>query len=242
MEIKNPMFNSIDTEVVGGQTASMKGITIKTAILLGITFLSAIIIMILKVYSYPLLIVSSVICLVVCIFGMRNPKMAPISGSIYAACQGIWLGSISVLLSMIEGFEGAASIAVVATLAIFLTMLALYSTKIVRATSTLAKVMMTTGMAIFVFFIIGFILNIFGNSLIFDMLYGNTMISALLAVVFIAYGAFMLVFNFNEAESYVEGGFDKSYEWAAAFSLIVSIIYIYIQVLRFVIIILGRRK
>lgn len=242
MKVNNPMFSVLDNDTVVEHQATMRGVTVKTALLLAITFLSAIAVMAFNINSYPLLAVASVVGLVSVIIGRTNVKAAAVCGVIYSACEGLWLGSIAVILSTIEGFEGAVPIAIVATLAIFLTMLALYSTKIVKATSTLMKVMSAAGLAIFVFFIVSFILQLFGNSVILDMFYGNTILSAVLAVLFIAYGAFMLVFNFDEAKSYVDNGLDKRYEWTAALGLMVTIIYIYIQILRFVIIILGNRK
>lgn len=242
MKIKNPVFSGIDIDVDVVNKASMLGVTAKTAILLAVTFISAIAIMVNGYYSLISLAIVSVIGVIAVIIGRSNANVASIASIVYAICEGVLLGTISGIVSSVSGFEGAVPIAITATLTIFLTMLVMYSIKVVSVTPTLVKVMSAAGVSILVFFMISFIMSLFGASSIMTMFYENTIFAALLCVLFIAYGSFMLVFNFNEAQTYVENGFDKKFEWVAALGLIISIIYIYIQVLRFVILIMARKK
>ncbi|MFI3251571.1 MAG: Bax inhibitor-1/YccA family protein [bacterium] len=242
MRISNPVFSSLSQESTGENQATMRGVAKKTGILLAITFIVAITFMVLGVYDYWMLIASSIIGMIAVIMGRTNPKAAPIAGVVYAACEGVLLGTISGLFASIEGFEGAVPIAVLATLAVFITMVLLYSTKIVAATPTLMKVMYSAGMAIIMFMLLSFVLSLFGFNSIMNMFTTNITFTAILMLLFIGYGAFMLVLNFNEAQQYVEAGFDESYEWIAALGLIVTIVFIYIQILRFVVLILGNRR
>lgn len=240
MKISNPMFSSIEQTTTENR-ATFRGITNKTGFLLALTFLTALFFMITGYFSYPLLIVSTVVGFIAVIMGRMNPRMAMTCGIIYGVCEGMFLGLIAAMIGLIPGYEAVVPIAILATLSIFTTMLVLYSTKVVAATPRLYKVLSTAGSAMLLFILLAFVLSLFGNNVIMEMMYGNTTMGVLFAVLFIAYGSFMLVLNFDEAQSYVENGFDKSFEWVAALGLMITVIYIYIQVLRFVLLIMQKR-
>lgn len=242
MNLKNPIFSSIENDGVIENSATMRGVTAKTSILLVLTVISALVIMFTSYYSYSLLMISGIIGFVAIMIGRNNVNVAPVSGVVYSICEGVFIGTISGIVSSVSGFEGAVPIAILATISIFFTMLVLYSIKVVAATPTLTKVMSIAGMSIMLFLMFSVVLSLFGNTAIMDMFSENILVAVLLSLFFIAYGTFMLVFNFNEAQQYVENGFDKKYEWVAALGLIMTILYIYIQVLRFVVLIMGNRK
>ena len=63
-----------------------------------------------------------------------------------------------------------------------------------------------------------------------------------ITLLLILYGSFMLVINFDNAKMIVSTGADKKYEWAVSLGLLVSIIYIYVQVIRLIIIIYARTR
>lgn len=241
MNVKNPMFSSFAEGTIETSKASFRGILAKTSLLLVISISIALYIMIsgFNSLSYVMLSVGSIVGFISVMIGRMNPKAAPICGLIYAVCEGLFLGCISAIAETY--YPGAAAIAIVATFSIFIVMLVLYNFKIVQATPMLYKVLSTVGLSIMVFMLIAILMNLFGATFLMDMFVGNSTFSAILAAIFIAYGSFMLVANFEEARTYAENGFDKKYEWCAALGLIVTLIYIYIQVLRFVMIILSNR-
>ncbi len=234
MKANNPIFGAIEQGVTD-QKATFKGVTNKTLFLLLLTVATAFASMAFGTPNYIFLAVSGVVGTICVIMGRFNPKMAMIAGIIYAICEGLFLGYMSLVFETV--FPGIVNISVVATLLIFTTMLFLYKTKIVQATPMLSKVLMTAGLAIMLLFLTSFIFSMF-NVAIFSI---DNPLYIVFAALLIVYGAFMLVLNFDEAKYYVETGVDKTYEWTAALGLIITLIYIYIQVLRFVAIAMARR-
>ena len=68
----------------------------------------------------------------------------------------------------------------------------------------------------------------------------NSGLVLLMSAFILLYGAFMLVLDFEQVNVIVANGFDKRYEWTAALGLMVTIVWIYIEVLRLLAIISNR--
>ncbi len=243
MKANNPMFSTLADQSVDSSAskASLKGVIVKTGLLLIITMIVSIYLMAteLSTLSYGMLIASTIIGFISVMIGRTNPNVASICGVIYAVCEGIFLGYLSAIVNSYA--PGAVPIAVVSTFTVFVVMLVLYSMKIVQASPVMYKVLSTVGISILLFSFMTVILSLFGNNFLSSLFFENSMFAAILCAGFIVYGSFMLVINFEEARAYTEQGFDKKYEWCAALGLIITIIYIYIQILRFVALIMAKR-
>lgn len=242
MKMNNPMFSALSDASVSGDSsrASLKGVINKTTLLLLVVVSVALFVMFVgfNSLSYGMLMVSSIVGFIAVMVGRMNAKAAMVAGLIYSVCEGIFLGALTAIADTF--YPGAAAIAVVGTFSIFMVMLCLYRTKIIQATATFYKVMAIVGLSLLVFSLFSVILSLFGNNAISGMFYGNSTMAVILCIGFIMYGSFMLVINFEEAKSYADNGFDKNYEWCAALGLIVTVVYIYVQVLRFVMIIMSK--
>lgn len=236
MESNNPIFSTFE-EGVTTERATFKGITNKTLFLLIVTIMTALFTMFIGAYlTLPVLLFASIGGVIAVIIGRSKPSSAHIAGIIYSICEGILVGYVSVVYDIF--YPGAVQIAVVGTFAIFTIMLLLYKSNIVQATPTFYKVMGAASLAIIFTYLGIFVLSLFGmfNGFdLFDPLY------AIICILMIAYASFMLVLNFDEAKHYVDNGLDKQYEWTASLGLIVTIIYIYLRVLRFAAILVSRR-
>jgi len=134
-------------------------------------------------------------------------------------------------------YPGVAVAAVIGTASIFTVMLFLYSSRTIRVTSRFRKIMYSVLLAFLVFFIVFGLLGLFGSgvSISEPMALGITGI-------LIIFGALMLTLDFDRAEMIVESGADKSYEWVVAVGLMVTIVWIYIELLRFLAILASRRN
>ncbi len=235
MDANNPMFSSFE-QGVSENSATFSGITNKTIFLLIITIVSAVMVLFTGILSYPILIGSTILGVVAVIMGRVKPNIAHIASVIYAICEGVFLGYISFVFDSF--YPGSVQIAIIGTFSIFTVMLLLYKSNIVQATPTFYKVMGAASLGILITYLMMFCLSLFGlfNGIsIFDPLY------AIICILLIAYASFMLVLNFDEAKYYVDNGLDKKYEWSAALGLIITIIYIYIRVLKFAAILVSRR-
>lgn len=237
MKANNPIFKGmVDSEIQTGQRATLSGIIGKTSLLLLITAFIAGLVMIGAFNPYPFLFIGSIVGMIAVVMGRLKPQYAMASSIVYAACEGMFVGALSLIAEIYV--PGVVMISVVATISIFAVMLGLYKMKIVQATPMLTKVLMGAGLAIVLCMGCSLVLQLFG---VFSGIDLFSPLYLLLSAVLVIYGSFMLVLNFDEANYYVNSGLDKAYEWVASLGLIVTILYIYVQILRLLVSLLGNR-
>ncbi len=238
---QNPVFSKIEVGTTHYQdvdAASYKGITIKTALLLGVTVLVGIITAYLlptilannPAGLYVALVVSSIVGFIAILVGRLSSRASKYAGVIYSACQGLFLGTLTAIAEAY--FEGIGSLAIFSTLIIFGTMLVLYAVGVLRKGNFFRKMAygMTFGAMILLIFT-----SIFG--LFMPSIYSNLPLMIGLEAFFLIYGVVTLIFNFDEATYVVESGCTKDAEWNVSLGLTVSILYIYVEILRLLILI-----
>lgn len=241
---QSPLFSNIHTgDVVYDNVdqATYKGITIKTFILLGIAILIA------SVMAFALptilvnnpsvyvtsLIISSIVGFIAVIVGRTSERKAKYASVIYAVCEGLFLGSLSAFAEMFV--PGAVTTAVFTTVVLFTIMLVLFATGIMRVGSKFRT--MCFGLTLGALGII-LIMSIFSLFITDYSTYLNIMIGIEIFLLF--YGVITLSLNFAEAQNVVERGASKDAEWSVSLGLLVSIVYIYIEVLRLIILFAQR--
>lgn len=238
----NPVFKTIERDYAYDDVnrATYRGITVKTLLLLviaAVTGFLAIIYMPIEVL-YSMLIVASIVALISVLIATRSPRLAMPFGILYSISEGLILGVLTAIFEAIV--PGVASTAILATLVIFIVMLFLYSSRTIRVTRRFSKIMYAGLISILLFFVISGVLSIFGGGFALNIL-ANPLISIVIGVIMIIFGALMLTLDFDRAEMLVEGGADKRYEWVAAIGLMVTIIWIYVEVLRVVALLAASR-
>ncbi len=234
----NPMFSNVETtnSYVSTDTATYKGVTLKTLLLLGIAGIAGILSGLLLYKSEnlglyaALLIISSIVGIITIIIGRTNAKASAVCGIIYSACEGLFLGSITLIADLY--YQGIAVIAVASTAVIFAVCLAIFACGAMRNTSTLRNILVLTLCSIVGVSLVLLILNLFNIDGTSKIISNNLGLIIFIEILYILYGVVMLFMNFNEATSYVQNGATKDFEWMAAFGLLVSILYIYLEVLR----------
>jgi len=166
--------------------------------------------------------------LLVGIFCAMNPRSAALLGAIYAVLQGFCLGAISAAFdAQTEGIVGAA---ILATLAVFVVALFLYVTRIIRPTRKMAFGVAAGigGLALLYFFV--FVLSIFDWSWLYSDSFQTIGFIVSLAAVVLA--ALSLTLDFAVIERGAAAGAPKYMEWYSAYGLMVTIIWLYITLLR----------
>lgn len=240
----NPVFSGIRVDEGVETAASVKGVAVKTLLLLGVALLSAILsitygfeLILGNSFAYFAIIITALICGVV---GQVNPNAAKLCSFIYAACEGAVLGLVSFMVDAVIG--GIVLTAIMITATIFGVMLLLYSTNIIRVTGKFVRVMSSIGITIFVISLV-YLISYFidRNNILITALTSNTGLVLLISGLVLLYGAFMLALDFEQVNVIVANGFDKKYEWTAALGLMVTLIWIYIEVLRILLIFASRR-
>lgn len=243
----NPMFNSVNInyDEVSENQATYGGVTIKTLFLLGVTGIAGIIsgLGLYNVTNYAalssILVLCSILGLISVIIGRNSLRYSKFFGVLYSVCEGVLLGTVTCLADMF--YEGIALLAILGTAAVFLICLLMFACGAMRNTSKLSSILMTMFFSIIFISLILTICAVFNVPGISTILYDNFMVAIIVELLFIVYGSIALFLNFNEVTYYVKSGADKNFEWIASFGLLVSILYIYLEILRLLMYILGRK-
>jgi uncharacterized YccA/Bax inhibitor family protein len=179
-------------------------------------------------FSYGWMIGAAIAGMIVGFVTIFVPKWAPITAPIYSACQGYFLGAISSVIN--QRYPGIASQAVLATVATALAMLFLYATRIVRVTDAFMRIVVGCTGALVLLYISSWILRLFGVNVSF--LYDSSPLSIGISAVAIGLAALNLLLDFDFIEQKSREGAPKSLEWYGAFGLMVTLIWLYLEILR----------
>ena len=157
-----------------------------------------------------------------------NPRRAALLGVIYAALEGYVLGAISAMFdAQTEGIVGAA---IVGTVCVFIAALVLYVLRIIRPTNKMAFGVAAAmcGLGLLYFFV--FILSIFN----WTWLYSDSFrtIGIVVTAIAVILAALSLTLNFAAIEAGVEAGAPKFMEWYCAYGLMVTVVWLYVELLR----------
>jgi uncharacterized YccA/Bax inhibitor family protein len=156
------------------------------------------------------------------------PSRAALLGILYAILEGFCLGAISAAFdAQTDGIVGAA---VLATVCVFAVALFLYATRIIRPTRRMAFAVAAGIGGLLLLYLFVFVLSIFNWS----WLYSDEFRSVGIVVTGIAVilAAMSLMLDFATIEAGVEAGAPKQLEWYLAFSLTVTLVWLYLELLR----------
>jgi uncharacterized YccA/Bax inhibitor family protein len=153
----------------------------------------------------------------------------------YAAAEGLFLGGISRMFE--EQWNGIVPQAVLATLAVFAVTLAAYKSGRVRATPKFRRTVLIAMGGYLVFCLINLVVMMVGGGGDFGLRQGPLGIAIGLFAVGLA--AAMLILDFDFAEQGVRNGLPERYSWLAAFGLVVTLVWLYIELLRLIAILRG---
>jgi uncharacterized YccA/Bax inhibitor family protein len=157
-----------------------------------------------------------------------KPTLARITAPLYAVAEGLVLGAISAAFE--AQFEGIVLQAVALTIGVFATMLVLYATGRIRVTPRLRTgIIAATGAVCLVYFV-SILFSIFGSGVPFIHDSGPIGIGFSLLVVGIA--AMNLTLDFDFIERAEEAGAPRHLEWFAALGLVVTLVWLYLELLR----------
>jgi len=238
-----PLFTNIKTGAAtydDTNKATYKGITVKTLILFAITVGIAIAASLalptflteenIEIFI-GLIIASTILAIVSAIIGRLSYRLAMPFSIMYSVSMGFLLGSIT---AMVELFvPGIGTAAVFATLIIFAIMLLLFFTGVIKGGRVLRSIFFGVILGIFSLGLFTLILVLTGK-LAYDQY-----LWLLLAIegLYLIYAVVMLCFNFLEAEAVVRNGATKSAEWSVSLGLMTTLAYIYVELLRILLII-----
>jgi uncharacterized YccA/Bax inhibitor family protein len=182
-----------------------------------------------EVRGFPGLALIGILVGFACVIAIYfRPMWAKFLAPVYALGEGYFLGVIS---KAYEGYQhGIVVQAVGATLGVFAVMLFLYKTKIIKVTDKFRRIVITATMGLMVFYLFSFILNLFGSGVPFlqsasPLGIGFSLFAAGLA-------AMNLAIDFDFIERGARQGLPKGMEWFAAFALVITLVWLYLELLR----------
>lgn len=147
----------------------------------------------------------------------------------YAALEGLFLGTLSSVLG--AAYPGIVQQAMLGTFAAFGGMLIAYRSGKLRATPKFTKMLMIAGMGYFAVAMVSFITAMFGVGGGWGF-YGAGPLGVLLAVAGVGLASLFLVLDFDMIEQGVRRGLPERESWRAAFGLTVTLIWVYVEILR----------
>lgn len=170
-------------------------------------------------------IIAGFILAIIMRFKPQNAKVLSVA---YAVCEGLAIGGLSAMYEMqLKGI--VANAALITFLTLFM-MLMLYKTGIIRATDTFKKVIFTATASIMVFYLVSIVISFFSPN--FISIWNTGMLGIVLSVVFCAVAALNFILDFDFIEQGARNMAPKYFEWFGAFSLLVTIVWLYLELLR----------
>jgi uncharacterized YccA/Bax inhibitor family protein len=157
-----------------------------------------------------------------------KPHLAKFLAPIYALTQGLVVGAISAVYE--AQWDGIVLQAVGATLGVFLVTLAMYALRIVKVTNRMRNIVIAATLGLAVFYLFAFVLSLFGVE--FSMFTSPSWFGIGFSVFVAGLAAFNLFLDYDIIERGIAGGAPKSFEWMASLGLIVTIIWLYLEILR----------
>jgi uncharacterized YccA/Bax inhibitor family protein len=157
-----------------------------------------------------------------------KPTTAPYLALPYAALEGLFLGGISALFE--QKYHGIAIQAVGLTFGVLGALLIAYRTRLIRVTDQFRAMVVAATFGIALFYVATLILGFFHFSL--QALYAPTPLGIGISLVIVAIAALNVVLAFDLIDRGVASGAPKFMEWYCAFSLMVTLVWLYMEMLR----------
>ena len=227
-------FRTSSSTVETTNLMTLDGAVNKTGILLALCFSGAFV-----GWNFPALAIPSVfigfVLALVTIF--RSPEKVASTAPFYAIAQGIFLGGVTM---MFEGmYPGIAVQALGLTFGITVSLLFCYKSGLIKPTENFKLMIVSATAGIAILYLVSFIMSMFGSPISF--IHSNGLMGIGFSVFVVGIAALNLVLDFDFIEEGAEVGLPKYMEWYGAFSLMVTLVWLYLEILRLLAKIASRR-
>ncbi|CAB4667402.1 MAG: hypothetical protein F2664_01025 [Actinobacteria bacterium] len=228
--LKQSRYATFDSaaQVTGSSRMSIDDVVTRTGILLAVLLLAAV-----ATYVAPLTGVlffgALIIGFVLCIVNSVSKTVRPALMVLYSVFEGLVIGTISRVYN--DYYSGIVTQAVIGTVAAFVGILFLYKSGKLRATPKFTRILLGAVAGYFVLGLISLVASFFnvGNGMGF---YGVTGLGLLMSVAGVALASLFLVLDFDQIERSIAQGAPAIEAWRSGFGLIVTLVWIYLEILR----------
>ncbi|WP_372868406.1 Bax inhibitor-1/YccA family protein [Planomicrobium okeanokoites] len=229
--LKKEAFEKFDT-VGSGQTMTIGGTVNRTFILILLVLATF-------VYSWnqfvenpgsvlPLILIGAIGGLIVALITIFVPKVSPFTAPLYALLEGLFLGAISAQYEAQYGdivFQ-----AVLLTIAVLFSLLLVYKSGLIKVTQNFRMGVIAATGAIFLVYLVSFIGGFFGFNV--PYLHDSSPIGIAISVIIVIIAALNLVLDFDFIENAAASRVPKYFEWYGAFGLLITLVWLYLEILR----------
>lgn len=234
--MSNPVLNEkfLENErVLQGEPMSVNGSISKSFILFGVLVAAAAYTWFLMSSGYTdmagmLAMGGAIVGFILALIIIFTKKAMHVLTPLYAVCEGFFVGGISAMFE--AAYSGIVFQAVAATFAAVFSMLALYRAGLIKATEKFRSVILISTMSIAVIYLIQIIASFFGRGI--PQIFTSSNLGILFSLFVVAIAALNLILDFDFIERGSEAMLEKQYEWYGAFGLMVTVVWLYIELLK----------
>jgi len=232
--LNDATFSNFEPSENIGSFMTLQGTVNKTGILLALVVLTA-------SYTWnqffisedassvmPLAIGGAIVGFVLALATIFKKNWSGVTAPAYALAQGLFLGAISAIFE--SQYQGIVIQAVGLTLGTLASLLVLYKTGIIKPTENFRLMIVSATMGIGLLYMVSIVMNMFGSNIGF--IHSNGLFGIGFSLFVVAIAALNLVLDFDFIEQGSEQNAPKYMEWFGAFSLMVTLIWLYLEMLR----------
>ena len=186
----------------------------------------------------PFMLLGLVGGLVTALITIFKNTVAPITTPLYAAFEGLFLGGLSKHFEM--RYEGIIINAVGLTFGTLAVLLLVYSTGLIRPSENFKLGIVAATGAVALLYVVSMVLGFFGMSV--PYIHGSGPLGIAFSLFVVGLAALNLVLDFDFIERGAAGGAPKYMEWVGAFGLLVTLVWLYMEILRLLAKLQGRDR
>jgi uncharacterized YccA/Bax inhibitor family protein len=214
---------------------TMDDVVTRTGITLGTVLVGALVAWFVLPLNMGIAIGSALVAMVLGLIQSFKRTPSPVLIVGYAAFEGVFLGMISEVYN--AQWQGAPVQAVLGTMAVFAGMLIAYKTRLIRVTRRYYRIGMAIAIGFLLLMVVNMLFAAFGGGDGLGVRSGG--LGMLVGIVGVLLGAFFLSLDFKQIEDGVRYGAPRGESWLAAFGLTLSLVWIYLEMLRLIAILRG---
>ena len=179
----------------------------------------------------PILLIGCAIGgIIIALITIFKKHWAPVTVPIYAVLEGGLLGGVSFMYNSM--YEGIVTNAIFLTLGILITLLIAYRSGLIKPTENFKLGITAATGGIAIVYLINFVMGFFGSSMGVMNIENASLMSVGFSLLVVVIAALNLILDFDFIEEGAEKGAPKYMEWYGAFGLLVTLIWLYLEILR----------
>lgn len=234
--MSNPILNddrfSPEERILDGEPMTING-TVNKIFLLFVCLLAGCALSVYYLFTNPAIAVplagaGAILAFIAVIICCVNVKTTKYLAAPYALFEGLFLGAISARFEAV--YHGIVMQAILATFVVLFVMLGLYKAKMIRCTEKFQTVITTAVLSITAIYLIQFVATLFSRSI--PLIWDNGIVGILFSLFVVGFAALSLIQDFFFIESSSERMLSKDYEWFGAMGLMITLVWLYAEILR----------